>query len=957
MSLFAVIFSGNVKSSYGQGSGFSGQVEADWQLQEQVRGVGAGSGKQVAVESDAAGGVDGIINGAWGFHTENEANPWWQVDLGKSFALERMRIFNRTELAARAARMIVKISQDGKRFEQVYQHDGTTFLGHTDQKPLEVKLKGVEARYVRLALAGTSYFHLDEVEIYAVGSKANVALHKPATQSSTSQWSVDHGRRGGMDIDKVIQRGLKLAEDLQELGVEVTKEKRTLEEITQFLKQHSLKEAAKKELYIRARWAARRMALANPLLREFDRLLFVKRKPGAFPHVSDQYYGWWSQGGGGIYLLEGFRDDKPRERCLTADWEEGNFLRPDLSYDGKKVLFAYCKYYPHVAGMDKVDKEKLPEDAFYNLYEMNLDGSGVKKLAHGRYDDFDGRYLPDGDIVFLSTRKGTFVQTLMENTETTCQGTQNDSYVRCGGDNRRPVSVFTLHRMSGEGKGLRPISAFENFEWTPSVANDGRILYARWDYIDRFNGHYMSLWSANQDGTNPQLVYGNYTTKPQCIFEARSIPNSSKLIFTATAHHSITGGSLVLLDRKYGTEYEPPLTRLTPEVCFPETEGWPNNYYVNPWPLSENYYLTAWSAKKLPPHTIVRDHRNPVNALGIYLCDRWGNLELIYRDPEISSMYPIPVCARSKPPVQPNTVDWAGKAEGSFLVQDVYQGLYGVTRGTIKRIRIIGVPPKVQPHMHNPSIGITREDPGKFVLGTAPVETDGSAYFRAPAGVPYLFQALDAQGRAVQTMRSLTYLQPGQKLSCIGCHEHRDKAPLRQSMTAVRKAPAPITLGPEGSWPLRYDNLVQPVLDQHCVQCHRPGGDDSDAAKFNLTASKSYETLLQYGKPSLAERITAEYQRGYSAVGVYAAQTSLLLDKITDAEDHYGVELNAEEQERLVIWLDTYAQRAGSFSAKQEKDLLELRKQHAEMFRKYRVFGTHAKQEEPQITGLTRTNR
>jgi len=537
------IFAGGVQAN-DRGSGcFSGQVEADWLLQEKVRGVGAVSGKQVKMESDAAGGVDGVINGAWGFHTENEVNPWWQVDLGKRFSFDRILVFNRTELAARAARIIVTISQDGKRFEQVYQHDGTTFLGHVDQKPLDVKLNGVEARFVRLQLPGTSYFHLDEVEIYAVGSKKNIALQNPATQSSTSQWSVDHIQRSEMDIDKVIQRGLKLAEDLQELGVEVTKEKRALEEIERQLQRPALQDTAKKELYLTARWAVRRMALANPLLKDFDTLLFVKRKPGSFPHVSDQYYGWWSQGGGGIYLLEGFREGKPRERCLTANWEEGSFLRPDLSYDGKKVLFSYCKYYPHVAGMEKVDKEKLPEDAFYNLYEMNLDGSGVKKLAHGRYDDFDGRYLPDGDIVFLSTRKGTFVQCLQQNTETTCRATQADSYVRCGGDNRRPVSVFTLHRMSGEGKELRPISAFENFEWTPSVANDGRILYARWDYIDRFNGHYMSLWSANQDGTNPQLVYGNFTAKPQCIFEARSIPNSTKLIFTATAHHSITGGN------------------------------------------------------------------------------------------------------------------------------------------------------------------------------------------------------------------------------------------------------------------------------------------------------------------------------------------------------------------------------------------------------------------------------
>jgi hypothetical protein len=318
------------------------------------------------------------------------------------------------------------------------------------------------------------------------------------------------------------------------------------------------------------------MALANPLL-DFDTILFVKRAPGMFPHVCDQYYGWWSRPGGGIYLLRGFKDNASRLQCLTRDWPAGNFLRPDLSCDGKKVLFAWCKYYPHVAGIkNKVDKEKLPEDSFYHLFEMNVDGSGVRQLTQGYYDDFDARYLPSGEIVFLSTRKGTSLQAGKASAAASGRSTCPDSYVRCGGDNHRPVAIFTLHVMDANGKNLCAISAFENFEWTPSVADDGRILYARWDYIDRFNGHFMSLWSTNPDGTNPQLVYGNYTTKPQCIFEARPIPNSRKLVFTATAHHSITGGSLALLDRRLGTEYERPLTRLTPEVCFPEAEGWPS---------------------------------------------------------------------------------------------------------------------------------------------------------------------------------------------------------------------------------------------------------------------------------------------------------------------------------------------------------------------------------------------
>ncbi|GAG24951.1 unnamed protein product, partial [marine sediment metagenome] len=257
------------------------------------------------------------------------------------------------------------------------------------------------------------------------------------------------------------------------------------------------------------RRVVREMVFANPLL-DFDTILFVKRAPGTLPHISDQYYGWWSRPGGGIYLLEDYKSGTPRLNCLTENWPEGSFLRPELSYDGRNILFAYCRYYPHVAGMEKVDKDKLPEDAFYHIFEMTIDGTDLRQLTHGRYDDFDARYLPSGprraahsncDIVFLSTRKGQFVQMRKAATASTNQATLPDSYVRCGGDNKRPCAVFTLHAMDSNGKNLRPISAFENFEWTPSIAHDGRIIYARWDYIDRYNDYFMSLWSTNQDGS------------------------------------------------------------------------------------------------------------------------------------------------------------------------------------------------------------------------------------------------------------------------------------------------------------------------------------------------------------------------------------------------------------------------------------------------------------------------
>ena len=373
-----------------------------------------------------------------------------------------------------------------------------------------------------------------------------------SSQSSTSSWSVCHPQAPvapavvEFATAKAIDRGLQLAEHLRTLGVAVDADMAALAECRRRLKALAADAAqeSQRQLYLDARWAVRRLALRNPLL-DFDTLLFCKAAPGRFPHMSDQFYGWWSRPGGGIFLLEGIKSAEPRLRCLTTGMPEGSFLRPELSYDGRKVLFAYCRYFAEVPDLkDKASKAQVPEEAFYHLYEMNVDGTGRRRLTHGKYDDFDGRYLPSGEIVFLSTRKGQFLQCSDFNTRATTTGDLPDSYVRCGGNDYRPVPVFTLHAMDAQGRNLRPLSAFENFEWTPAVAHDGRILYTRWDYIDRFNGHFFSLWSTNPDGTNPQLVYGNYTVRPQVVAEAVPIPNSCKLVFTASAHHAILGGSL-----------------------------------------------------------------------------------------------------------------------------------------------------------------------------------------------------------------------------------------------------------------------------------------------------------------------------------------------------------------------------------------------------------------------------
>ena len=830
-------------------------------------------------QTDAAGGCDGIKNGSWGFHTGASKEPWWQVDLGTPRPIDRVVVWNRCDgVATRVAHLQILVSNDGQQWQQVFANDGRVFLGFSDGKPLDARLTAATGRFVRLQLPDADYLHLDEVEVFGPAEPAtNLALRQPATQSGVSEWS------------RVHQLPLSPAEQADRIA---------------------------------QRRVQRQRVLADPLL-DFDAILFTKRVPGSFNHMSDQYYGWWSRPGGGIFILRDFKTATPTTACLTTSFKEpGSFLRPMLSWDATKVLFAWCRHYPDLASQrDKLNKRNVPEDAFYHLFEMNLDGSGVRQLTRGKYDDFDGRYLPDGRIVFMSTRRGTAVQAGRASGALTLQQPDlPDCYVRCGGDASRPVAVYTLHTMQADGTEIVAISPFEMFEWEPSVAADGTILYSRWDYIDRDNMPFMSLWSTHPDGTHTRLVFGNYTRNPHCVFEPRSIPNSTKIIFTASAHHAQTMGSLVLLDTTVGNEGEPPMTRLTPEVKFPEIEGWPTEFYANPWPLSEQLHLVSWGRESGAAQGQLR----PNNSMGIYLFDARSGRELLYRDPEISCMYPIPVKPRPVPPVLSSGIVADTPQAGSFMVLNVNRGLTDPKAPPITALRIIAVPPKTHPVMNFPDLGLTRDDPGKCVLGTVPVEADGSAHFVVPAGVLVFFQALDANGRARQTMRSATYVQPGEVQSCVGCHESRQTTPPPAPLSlAARRAPSKITPGPSGSWPFRYDQLVQPVLDRSCVSCH------GAANKVDLTTAKSYATLADSGRPSLREQVMTGYRRGTSVEAAELATGSSLMARLQRPDSPCATQLDADGWARISLWLDLYGQRNGSFSAEQEQELSRLRAEWA----------------------------
>jgi hypothetical protein len=916
----------------------SEQLVSDWVRQAIVRNMPP-SIAQCSTSQDASGGCDGVIQGRYGFHTAHDDKPWWQVDLQQVTTLSRIDIYNRCDGGSdRASRIQVLLSTDGETWKQIYQHDGSTFFGFTDKAPLSIRVDKVPARFVRIQAPGRQYLHLEEVEVYAVGNEVNLALHKPADQSSVSRWSIgiqthtlDDSPSNGYPVEQVLLRGLRLAENIQDLGGDVASPLATLAKVRQQLEQLPDQElqTQQRELYLQSQRAIRELTLSNPLL-NFDDLLLVKRVPGTFTHMSDQYYGWFSRPGGGLFVLEGFKTATPQLRELTAALPSGSILRPDISHDAQRVLFAHCKYYPGLADeANKLDKANVPEDAFYHLYEMNLDGTGLRRLTSGKYDDFDGRYLPDGRIVFLSTRRGQDVKCTSDDDIAQAADAAPDCYVRCGGGPERPVAVYTLHLMDPNGERIARISPFEMFEWTPSVDAQGQVLYARWDYVDRHNMPYMSLWSTMPDGTDARAVYGNYTLNPHCIFEARRIPDSRKIVFTASGHHAMTGGSLVLIDPNRGADGEEPLTRLTPEVVFPEAEGWPPSYFANPYPLSENHYLVAWSSSELPPGTPRPDWGmpGPVNDLGVYLFDAFGNLSLIYRDPAISSMYPLPIRRRPRPPRITSRVDnQAEDDKARMLVVDVYRGLESIPTGTIKQLRLVGIPAKTHPTMNSPEIGVTRDDPGKFVIGTVPVEPDGSAYFHAPPGVPFFLQALDDEGMAVQTMRSATYLQPGQAATCIGCHEPRNTAPPNRLVAAAKRPPSKIAPSVEGSWPLDYQTLVQPVLDKHCVSCH---GEGEQGNPPDLTRDHSYGSLVDYGAPSLREHVLLRYQQGRSTVGACTARMNQLWTLLDGG--HYQVQLDRQDRARLIIWMDTYGQKSGSFDQHQIERLKSLRAESTSM--------------------------
>jgi len=704
-------------------------------------------------------------------------------------------------------------------------------------------------------------------------------------------WRQDGPIIGQGEVRKQIDKALALVAELQaKHGPEfLAEERRRLEGESHSEQIRRMSPEGARRAYVRVRWLKRQIALANPLLPRGP-LLFVKRVPTSYSHLVMQYFGWRARPGGGLFVLE-----RPGRSLLCRDLlggklASGNILEPRLSYDAKRVVFSYSNC--------------SKEDPFYHIFEANIDGGDgepaarLRQLTSGEFEDLMPSYLPDGGIVFCSTRR--------------------KGHARCFGGQFGPRwHVYTLHRMDADGSNLRTLSFHETNEWFPTVAPTGHILYSRWDYVDRHPVVHQTLWACRPDGTNPVALWGNHTETPHCTFQLQPVPGTTKVVFTASAHHSITGGSIALVDTRLGNNGEHALTRITPEVRFPEAEGGISEYYDSPWPLSEDYFLVAYS----PTPLLMEPRANDPAALGLSLLDRWGNRELLYRDPAIGSSNAIPLAPRAVPPILPSALQPDDPPTGEMVLLDVYEGLGDVPRGTIKALRIVQILPKTTPVADGPRVGLAGQEPTRAVLGTVPVEADGSARFLVPACKPILFQALDAQGFAVQTMRSLTYLQPGEQATCIGCHEHRMSAPPGRVAQALLRPPSAIEPGPDGTMPFSFMRLVQPVLDRHCVRCHS-GEKPAKGLDFTATPhdgfTRSYWSLcggLSFwhggtNPRNAAEALVPRYG-GWNPVhltapgGAYGARGSRLMKTLLERQG--AARPPAEDLARLALWIDCNA--------------------------------------------------
>ena len=583
--------------------------------------------------------------------------------------------------------------------------------------------------------------------------------------------------------------------------------------------------------------------------RDFRDIMLVKRHPLNISHVYVYHVEGFRQGGG-IYVYTP-DDDGGKLRCVV-DSPEGMISTADLSYDGNQIVFAWkrgglvmCNPVAHIEDIDRSVSENN-----YQVYRVNVDGTGLAQLTEGQHNNLDPCWLPDGGIAFISDRKPAYAY----------------CYV---------VTSPVVYRMDHDGENQKRLSANYLMDFTPSVLNDGRIIYTRWEYVDRPACPIQSLWAINPDGTALTGFYGNRVLSPGTFMDAQPVPNTNMILATATNHNGPCRGGIVLIDPTRGANAKEAVTNLTPKVDI-------YAHRMGGGPFG-NGMLDRRIGGTFEKPFAIDDHRFLVSNGGqLQLRDFQGNAVTLLDVQDGMGFYSAqPVRATPRPPVLTGTsmdrsaeLPEDGSVSGAWatvFMQDVYNGLAPhVKRGDIREIAVVQ---EIEKNTHSPQNNVNPNGSGmrniavfgfqfplvscgatyapKKLWGFADVKEDGSAAFRVPSEVPIYFMALDGEGRALQRMRSFTHLMPGEVQGCVGCHADRNSVATGPTGQAVmREKPQDLRAPEWGVVGFSYDQVVQPVLDRNCVECHnereRPSGVDLSGDKtdfFNV----SYDVLCRTG--------------------------------------------------------------------------------------------------------------
>lgn len=565
-----------------------------------------------------------------------------------------------------------------------------------------------------------------------------------------------------------------------------------------------------------------------------------------------------------------------------------------LHWDGQRLLFT------------RSDAES------WKIWEINVDGTGLRQVSQmpPDVDCMDPCYLPDGRIIFGSTAP---IQS-----------------VPCWHGLRR---VTNLYLMNADGTGVRQLCFDQDHDLHPHVLPTGQVLYNRWEYTAQAHMYQRTLMVMNPDGTGQRGLYGSNSYYPNAIYFAKPLPGSAnRFVFILSGYHGPHRmGQLVVLDTSRGFyEGEGIVCRISGrgEPARREVrdnllgKDWPK--FLHPWPLTDKHFLVAcWPS--------------PESYWGIYLADVFDNLVLLREEPGYALLEPVPLAPQPRPTILPDRIT-PGSQQALVYVHDLYsgRGLEGVPRGTVTGLRVIayeyGYPGLAGPD----KIGVHGPWEVIRILGTVPVESDGSAFFRVPANTPLALQALDAGGQAVQLMRNWFTAMPGEKVSCVGCHETPGDTTKPRPALAAKVAPRDLVPwhGPPRGF--SFEREVQPVLDRYCVGCHdgtsgrpdlrplreRPDYQGSFVSKLSqqrmhptmkaatggrVRYTPAYEALRAYVRVPAAEDDVS-----LLIPGEFHAATSPLIQMLRNG--HHGIRLDSEAWDRLITWIDLNAPCHGIWS-------------------------------------------